>query len=339
MQESALRADPIDVPEGPARTPARQWLSRAFGALLLAAVAWFIVDRAREVQWDAVWQALKGYPIPTLLIALVLATASHALYASYDLLARRCSPRHRIVSKTKVFAVGLVSYAFNLNLGTLVGGLGFRWRLYSRLGLDAAQIGHIFTLSLVANWSGYLLLAGVLLATGSFEPLPQLKLSGELHQLVGLLLLALPIGYVLWCATAKRRSLEFRGHHFDVPPGGIAVMQVALSSTHWMYMGGVIWTLMPSNVSYATVLGTLLSAAIAGVMLHVPGGLGVIEAVFVAALSDQVPEGTLIAALLAYRAAFYLLPLGGATALHFGLEAKARGAERRRREGQHVPGS
>jgi hypothetical protein len=53
----------------------------------------------------------------------------------------------------------------------------------------------------------------------------------------------------------------------------------------------------------------LLIAAIAGVMLHVPAGLGVTEAVFVAMLSHKVPEHQLIGALLAFRALFYLLPL------------------------------
>ena len=34
-----------------------------------------------------------------------------------------------------VMAVNFVSYAFNLCIGSLVGGVGFRYRLYSRLGL------------------------------------------------------------------------------------------------------------------------------------------------------------------------------------------------------------
>ena len=41
----------------------------------------------------------------------------------------RCATR-------KVMGVNFISYAFNLNLGSLVGGVAFRYRLYSRLGLD-----------------------------------------------------------------------------------------------------------------------------------------------------------------------------------------------------------
>jgi uncharacterized membrane protein YbhN (UPF0104 family) len=48
----------------------------------------------------------------------------------------------------------------------------------------------------------------------------------------------------------------------------------------------------------------------------------VIEAVFIALLSGQVPQAELVAALLAYRAIYYLAPLGIAVALLLGLEAR-----------------
>ena len=81
----------------------------------------------------------------------------------------------------------------------------------------------------------------------------------------------------------------------------------------------------------ASVLGLAAGhglAAVVGAMLHVPGGLGVIEAVFLASLGGRLPEGQLVAALLAYRAAFYLLPLLTATVMHLTLEALARRRER-----------
>ena len=41
-------------------------------------------------------------------------------------------------------------------------------------------------------------------------------------------------------------------------------------------------------------LAVLLVGAVAGVITHVPAGLGVLEAVFVALLSHQVPQGQLL---------------------------------------------
>ena len=70
----------------------------------------------------------------------------------------------------------------------------------------------------------------------------------------------------------------------------------------------------------------LLVAAVAGVIAHVPAGLGVLEAVFIALLSHRVPQAELLAALLAYRALYYLVPL----ALAFGLFLKAHAGARGR---------
>jgi hypothetical protein len=44
------------------------------------------------------------------------------------------------------------------------------------------------------------------------------------------------------------------------------------------------------------VLGVLLVAAVAGAITHIPAGLGVLEAVFLALLSDAVPAHVLLGA-------------------------------------------
>lgn len=67
---------------------------------------------------------------------------------------------------------------------------------------------------------------------------------------------------------------------------------------------------------------------------HVPAGLGVLEAVFVALLAHRVPQGELLAALLAYRA-IYLAPLAIAAALFFVVDAEA--APRRCAAGSDQP--
>jgi uncharacterized membrane protein YbhN (UPF0104 family) len=296
MPEQALRDDERE----PASHPPvawRRWLSHGFAIALLALAAWFIVDRARKIHWHDVWQALLQYPLTTLFAALVLATASHMMYASYDLLARRYLGHG--VARKKVFAVGLVSYAVNLNLGALVGGVGFRWRLYSKLGLDVGKTGRIFAFSLITNWSGYVVLAGLLLASGSFEPpaLLKLKLDDALWQGLGVLLLVVAALYVLWCEVGKKRKMKLPGVTVDLPSARVASAQIGVSMAHWMLIGAVIWMLLPRELPYPVVLGTLLTAAVAGAVIHVPGGLGVIEAVFVATLGDRVPESGLSAAL------------------------------------------
>jgi glycosyltransferase 2 family protein len=62
----------------------------------------------------------------------------------------------------------------------------------------------------------------------------------------------------------------------------------------------------------------------AGVMLHIPAGLGVTEAVFIALLSHRIPEHQLLGALLAYRAIFYLTPLVVGALLYAKVEMHTR---------------
>ena len=73
------------------------------------------------------------------------------------------------------------------------------------------------------------------------------------------------------------------------------------------------------------VLGVLLVSSIAGVIVHIPAGIGVLEAVFIAMLSgEEISRGAIIAALLAYRALYYFLPLLLATIGYLILESRAK---------------
>jgi uncharacterized membrane protein YbhN (UPF0104 family) len=81
---------------------------------------------------------------------------------------------------------------------------------------------------------------------------------------------------------------------------------------------------MPDKVGYADVLCVLLIAAVAGVITHVPAGLGVLEVVFVALLSHQAPSSQLLAALLTYRAIYYIAPFAIALVLYLVTEARKR---------------
>ena len=108
----------------------------------------------------------------------------------------------------------------------------------------------------------------------------------------------------------------------------MALAQVAVSSLNWLLIGTIVWLLMPRELGYGTVVATQLSAAMLAVPTHIPGGLGVIEAIFVTAFGGGSVQSELIAALLAYRALYYLMPLAAAAVLYFTVEA-AESARRR----------
>lgn len=298
------------------------WAKRALVAAFFLAVAYLLVRYARGVDWGEVKASLLELPRSVLVQAMLLAAASHVVYSLLDLVGRYYTG-HRL-GKRKTMQVSYISYAFNLNLGSLVGGVGFRYRLYSRLGLGYGQITRILTLSMITNWLGYILLAGLVFTIAPLQLPPNWKLDSEGLRLLGVALLGACFGYLLLCGISKKRSWTVRGHEIELPTLRMAFGQLGISSTHWIFMSAVPWVLLQGQVDFPTAMSVLLIAAIAGVIVHIPAGLGVVEAVFIALLSHRIPEHQLLGALLAYRAVFYVAPLIVGALMYLKVEVRAR---------------
>jgi glycosyltransferase 2 family protein len=303
------------------------WVKRGLSLLFFATVAVLLVRYARNIDWDDVLASVRNTPGPALLVAALLAATSHLLYSCFDLFGRRYTG-HDLPTPT-VMGVTFVSYAFNLCIGSLVGGVAFRYRLYSRLGLGKGVITRVVTLSMLTNWLGYMLLAGLVFLLWPLQLPPSWKMGNHGLQWLGAALVVVAVGYVLACVRAGGRVWTVRGHELFLPPWRMAVQQLAISCVNWSVMAGVVYVLLQQKVPYTDVLTVLLMGAIAGVVAHVPAGLGIFEFVFLALLSHQVSEGWLLAALLGYRAIYYIVPLMAAALLYLVMEAHAR--QRRRR--------
>lgn len=299
----------------------RRWARVAFGVFLIA-VAGLLVHAARTIDWNGVIQVIAGYDRRTLALAAGLSAASYLLYTGYDVAARRYA--HHALSTRRVMLIALISYAFSLNIGALIGGTGFRFRLYSHSGLGVAAISRVVLFSVSANWMGYLLLAGIVFLSGRISVPPDWRISAIGLQALGLVMLAAVAGYLILCKVSHGRVYHLRGHHFRLPIPVLALRQIALATTNWSIMAAILYVLLPDTIDYPTVLGTLLAAAVASAIAHIPAGIGVLEAVFVAVLGHLAPAPQLLAALLAYRACYYLAPLLVATALYVAFEARGK---------------
>ncbi|SEK69858.1 hypothetical protein SAMN04487787_103180 [Kosakonia sacchari] len=291
--------------------------------LFFIAVAVLLVLYAQKVNWDDVWLVIGDYNRTALLSAVALVIVSYVLYGFYDLLGRAyCG--HKL-AKRQVMLVSFICYAFNLTLSTWVGGIGMRYRLYSRLGLPGSTITRIFSLSITTNWLGYILLGGVIFTFGVVQIPAHWYIDERTLRIVGVVLLLVIIGYLWCCAFAKRRHLTVKGHKLVLPSWKFAIAQLVISSANWIAMGAIIWLLLGMKADFFFVLGVLLVSSIAGVIVHIPAGIGVLEAVFIALLAgEHVAQGTIIAALLAYRVLYYFLPLLLALIGYLALESRAK---------------
>ena len=322
-----VRAGAGDQPAAPSHQRLRDrawwpWFKRGVTLLFFVAVAVLLVRYARTLDWEDVFDSLRALPAPALLLAVALAAASHLLYSCFDLLGRRYAG-HTLRTRT-VMAVNFISYAFNLCLGSIVGGVAFRYRLYSKLGLKTGVITRVVSISMLTNWIGYMLLAGFIFLVHTPELPPTWKMSNHGLQWLGAGLVAVALAYALACALAGDRSLTVRGHEIYLPPWRMALLQFVMACTNWSLMAGIVYVLLGQRVPYSDVLAVLLIAAVAGVIAHVPAGLGVFEFVFIALLSHVVPESRLIGALLGYRALYYIGPLAVAALLYLAMELRGR---------------
>jgi uncharacterized membrane protein YbhN (UPF0104 family) len=312
----------MSAPSSPAGAPTlwqryRKWAVAAFGILVFA----MLVSHAHKIDWEGAWEALRRYPPSLLLGVLGIAVASHVLYGCFDLLGRRHTQHPLPAWRTWMIAV--TSYAFNLNLGSLVGGVALRARLYAKAGLDETTVAQVVGISLATNWLGYGLLAGGLFAAGAIAPPSDAPIGGTMLRVLGAGMVLLALGYVVACGLAKGREWTFRRRRLHLPSPRLAVVQLAISAANWALMGAAMYLLLGRGVPYATVLGVLMAASIVGVVTPIPAGLGVLEAVYLALLSGRVREGTLMGAVLAYRALYYLVPLASGLAMYVWLERYA----------------
>lgn len=322
--DAVVSPPPVPPPEAPTGLTAKPWwpaAQRAFWTLCLLVTAVLLVEIGRHWDWTNAMGALRSLPLTALLAGVVFAVLGHLLYASYDVLGREPDPKvagaGAAVPSRWVLAVGFVSFAFKLNLGTLLGGVALRYRLYTRLGMTVDEVTRILAASVLTNWLGYAGLAGLLLLWRPPELPPGWALGDVALQVLGVCLLLLAVGYAAACHWAEGHQWRWRRHVVTLPSSRMALAQLGLSVLHWTLTAAVCWALLEQRVDYASVLNALLVSAVAGLITHVPGGLGVLEAIFLALLKDRADQADLLAAMLGYRVIFYLLPLVAATLLFF----------------------
>lgn len=286
----------------------------------VALVVYLIYHSLRGIDWAQVWQALTRYNVATLLPVMGLACVSFALHASFDVLGRQYTGHH--LSTPRVMLIAFIAYIFNLNVGAVVGGLGMRLRLYSRANVSGSQVAGVYTIAVITNWTGYMLLAGGVLAIVPPVLPAEWGVTPWMLRAIGLLMLTCGLLYWLACAKARTRSIRFRKRVFRLPGFRFALLQTALSVTNWIVLASILNLLLPKEVTLWQSLTALLVGAVAGAIAHIPAGIGVLESVFVLLLRPVAPEHVVVAALIAYRALYYLLPMVIASSIYAWMELR-----------------
>lgn len=285
----------------------RRLVRRGLALCLLAFIVGLLYFLARDVDWPDVWRAITEMPKSHIGLAFGVAIAAYFAYASMDMLGKRYV-KHDMPNR-KVMGFAMLSYALNINLGTLIGGFGARLRFYLRLGYRKSVPTRVALFSALSNWLGFGWLAGAVFVSG-MVPLPAGIPGGQMGlRLAGVALLAISACYVWACWRHPGRAWTIRRWRVVLPNLKMALLQCAASALSWGLMGLVFTIVLPGKVPYIAALGVLLYSSVAALIVRVPGGLGTTEAITAAALSQFLPASEVLAAVLVYRAVYFLFPL------------------------------
>jgi phosphatidylglycerol lysyltransferase len=292
-------------------------------ALLLFAAALVILhSHAQAYRPSEVRRALRALQAWQPFAALGLVTASYLLLTLYDVLALRHIGR--TLPYRHVALASFTAYAFSHALGfASVIGPSIRYRIYTPMGLSAGEVAETSAFVVVTFMTGIIAVFPLvaLLDPSSLETLGISRPGGIAIGTLGLLLMAGYVGLGWWI----ERPIRLFGYPLHLPRPRTAGAQIALSVADLSLVAAVLYACLPhaSAVGYPHVLAVYVLAFVAGLISHVPGGLGVFDAVVVVGLSARLPADQILAGLLAFRVVYQLVPLVSAGALFGAVEALA----------------
>lgn len=290
-----------------------RWLAPLLVLGIAAAVLWVMHRELGSLQARDVAEQLREIPQHSLLRALLCTVLSYLLLGGFDLTGLQ------YVGKTlpyrRVALSSFIAYAIANNLGAAwITGGAVRYRLYATR-VTGAQLATLQGFCSLTSLLGLATLTAISLLATSGEAARVLRLLQPWSSLLGMLLLGVVLSYLGW-SSAARRAIEIRGWALRPPGARLALQQVMLGSIELCVAGAVLWSLLPAPapLSFVGFLGVYCLAVAAGLVSHVPGGVGVFETMMLLAWPESSSEG-LLGALIAYRAIYYLLPLLGAGSL------------------------
>jgi phosphatidylglycerol lysyltransferase len=285
-----------------------RWAGPLAALIVFSGVVLVLHRQLAHLHVKSVLAHLHAIPRRQVLTALGFTAASYWLLSNYEVLAltylRRVMPYRRIVFNS------FITYSFSHTLGfSAFTGTAIRFRLYASAGVSAIDVATISAFCSLSFGIGLATVSGVALLLVPAHAPAVLRLHHNWSLLLGTLLLAAVSAYALWAALA-RGALEIRGWALRAPGPAIGLAQLALGVLDLTVSCAVLWSLLPlgAHVAFLPFLGVYAAAVIAGIASHVPGGVGVFEAVVLLTLPG-VPADALLGALLAYRAVYYVVPL------------------------------
>nr|WP_250810047.1 UPF0104 family protein [Neorhizobium tomejilense] len=254
---------------------------------------------------DEIEESVRSIAAFRLATAFFFVVLSYLCLGGFDALAVRYAGKPLLLRQTSLASFTALSIGHNVGLSALSSG-AVRYRFYTRWGLTGEDIAKVIVFCGVTVGLGLGTLAGLALLLQPGDPADLLGLDRPARLVAGFFCLAGPAAYLLICAFV-RRPLVVRSWRFEPPAIQLALGQIVIGTLNFACVTASIQQLLASftDAGYLAVASAYVTANIASLLSHVPGGLGVLEATMLGIL----PTSASIGALIAFRVLYFFVPL------------------------------
>lgn len=286
----------------------KDYLWPVIGILAVALSVYLLYHQVRDISYEDIVDSLSSISAHGWILAALATLAAYVALAGYDRLA--LLHLHKHIRWPFISLASFTAYAIGHNIGASVfSGAVVRYRAYSSQGMNAAEVGVLVAFCSFTFTLGCLLLGGLVLVI-SPEYLNRFHEDAPtwLAIVAGAAMLGFTLLYLAGSAL-NLKPLRIRSFQLEYPRLSIAWKQLLIGPLELLAAAAIIYFALPqeSNPGYWLVLGIFLASFSAALVSHAPGGLGVLELMFLVALPDVNPADVL-AALLVFRLFYLLIP-------------------------------
>jgi uncharacterized membrane protein YbhN (UPF0104 family) len=281
------------------------WTLVGLGAVLLS--CYLLYHQVRNISLAEIADSLRAISRLNWLLAAGATLGAYSALAWYDRIALAHLGKN--ISWRFISLCSFTTYALAHNIGASVfSGALVRYRAYRSKGMTPQEIGVLIV------FCSFTFVLGTLLASGAVLLLqPDLihrvaEVTPRVSEVVGAFLLLLVALYVLG-SWRQFKPWHWGKLHLEYPRLGIVARQLMAGPLELACAAAIIYFALPAehNPGYLVVFGVFLVSFSLALLSHAPGGLGVLEVSFLAAM-PELPAADVLAALIVFRGFYLLLP-------------------------------
>ena len=298
----------------PRRNRLKTYAGVLVSVLLAALASWVLWRTFQRISLADVLAQMRGMPASKLALAGLCAAAAFTVLAFYEVAVVRYV-KH-CIGRAKPMVTAFIAFPLGHFVGqAMLSGGALRYRMYTPAGFSASEVGATVLLANMPYALAVGLLLDISLVTSAEMLEPMFRISAGWLRLLGVIGLCKDAGYVL-LILMRKKPVRLGGWAVNLPTPAMTALQVVVGLADVFLVSSVLYLLLPESVgiTYLAFLGAYLASILAGVLSHVPAGLGVLESMLLLLLPDVPPE-QLLAAVLMYRAIYEFIPVLFALAL------------------------